>query len=127
MTHHYYGDLVRKLFMAAAVVMLVSLPVFSKEIDTSLVLSLMGILLVSLAAGYMSPVSKTSAWFNVLIAAGGLFVFELAAVQAYVPTNGVTSFFLVNQALAVLFLFSLYFGVKTARGIRLSRGQSLEE
>lgn len=120
MTHHYYGDLVRKLFMAAAVVMLVSLPVFSKEIDTSLVLSLMGILLVSLAAGYMSPVSKTSAWFNVLIAAGGLFVFELAAVQAYVPTNGVTSFFLVNQALAVLFLFSLYFGVKTARGIRLS-------
>lgn len=113
---HYYGDRVRQLFLAAAFMMAATLPYFSPEIDQPLLMSIMGILVLAIAAGLTSPTYVSSALLNVLVAFAGLFVFESYATSRY-QLEGADIFFWANQALALIFLFAFYFGLKTFRGM----------
>lgn len=114
---HYYGDVVRILFVVGAVFMLVTLPVVRDLLSAPLGLSLFGIVLFCLAAGLTKPRNRWSTIANVLIAAAALLVFEYHAVDGYGRYGFENHLFLINQLLAVNFLIAFYYAVKTARGI----------
>jgi len=121
-TPHYYGDTVRLLFMIAGIIMLVTLPSFSKILNVPVIVSVASILILALSAGLTNPKQKWDATVNVVIASVGFLVFETFGVLAY--GQGVISkqgefFVITNIGLGLLFLVALYFGVKTLRGLYL--------
>lgn len=116
---HYYGDIVRFLFMCAAVVMIVGLPVVSNYLSLPTWSSVMGVLVLGLAAGFTNPVQVWDAVINVVVASVGFFVFDLYTVQSYQNIHLHSKFFIANMVLAAIFVFATYFSVKTLRGLLL--------
>ncbi len=72
---HYYGDGVRKLFIAGAVVMLVTLPSLQSLISLPVMVSLFVILIIGIAAGLTNPRHVWAAFLNAIIAGGGACCF----------------------------------------------------
>lgn len=116
---HYYGDIVRFLFMCAALVMVVGLPIVSNYIYLPTWVSVLGILVLGLAAGFTNPRQIWDAGANVVISSVGFFLFDLFTVESYIDINLHTKFFVANIVLATIFLFATYFSVKTVRGLLL--------
>lgn len=116
---HYYGDIVRKLFFAAAVLMLAGLPFFSDRLPVSTVESLVIIVAIGFFAGLTNPVEPFPAIINTLASAIGVVVFEYFAVLTYQLNSASDLLFLADQALAIIFLFALYYGTKTLRAMML--------
>ncbi len=116
---HYYGDIIRYLFMFAGVTMLITLPLFQDDIRMPLVFSIIAIAALALAAGFTNPKQISSAVINLLISLIGLITFLSYSVMTFRESENVGAFFLVNLVLSVAFLFSSYFGVKTIRGLTM--------
>ncbi|MEK7608026.1 MAG: hypothetical protein AAB495_00380 [Patescibacteria group bacterium] len=114
MVEHYYGDTVRRLFMASGMIMLVGLPFIYDNLPLPLFSSLLAISVVALTAGFLSPIHFPVLAFDLSISVGGLIAFEYYAVQAYLADED--AFFALNQALAIIFFYALYYSVKTLRG-----------
>lgn len=113
---HYYGDLVRKLFIAAAIVMLIFLPFYNDRIPFSYSVSIFVIVFLGIIAGVTNPLQKWVIVLNTIISAGGVAVFEYMAINDY---ELLSLFFWINQTLALIFLVALYFSTKTFRGMIL--------
>ena len=115
---HYYGDDVRRLFIAGVIVMLVSLPFFGEYIRVSAFYYILGMIFIGLVAGFTSPVNRWIVALNLLISILALYFFESESIAAF---NGCGTekgkwYFLTNQLLAVIFLAALYYSAKTVRG-----------
>ena len=121
---HYYGDVVRVMFIAAGLLMLISLPYFTdlNLIPVPLFVAVGAILLVSVLAGVMNPLQPVLMFFNLIVSLSGFAIFESYAVESYLANQAL--FFLVNQLLAALFFFALYYSTKTLRGYFLRKKQS---
>lgn len=111
---HYYGDLVRKLFMFAAIVMIVGLPFVYQNIPMPFILSLGGIVVLGIFAGLTNPKQVWVMALNFFIALACSIIFEIFAVRAF--ADQVDFFFIINQLLALVFLFALYYSTKSLRG-----------
>jgi len=111
---HYYGDLVRKLFMAAAVIMLIGLPFFHDYIPVPVNYSVLGIILLGIFAGLVNPKLYLVTLLNTMIATVALIAFEFYAIKSF--TQQQSFFFVINELLAIIFLFALYYSTKTLRG-----------
>src|SRR3989344_2146630 len=99
---HYYGDVVRKLFVLAALIMIVTLPFLEDLLPVPLFVSVIVILGIGIAAGLMNPRQMGIAVFELVVSVVALMVFEYYAVQAFVTNIGELAFW-TNQALAVIF------------------------
>ena len=115
LTKHYYGDVVRFLFLAAAVIMLVTLPFLNPNLPVPLIFSILIILSIGLVAGVTNPLQKSTSFITTGISAIALIVFEYYAVTTYINTSYTNILFIVNQILALIFLFALYYSTKTLR------------
>lgn len=112
---HYYGDIVRVLFLVASAVMLVGLPAFMGYTHLPTMVSVFAMLILGCAAGLTSPGQLWSAVLNVVISIFGFMVFEGFAVIAY--TNAESFPFLAaNLILGFIFIAAVYYSVKTLRG-----------
>src|SRR3989344_6236662 len=116
-TEHYYGDVVRQMFMVGAMIMVLSLPLVKDKIALPLFLSLIAIVGLGLAAGMTNPRQRAVIWVNTAISAFALAIFEYYAIKSFSEFK--TLFFIANQLLALLFLAALYFSTKTLRGMLL--------
>lgn len=116
---HYYGDIVRKLFLGAGMLMLVTLAFFGEIINTPLPLSVLAIILVSSLSGLESPNHKWIVMINTLASAIGCGFFQYTAVHYYMASTTNMSidwaFFVVNELLSIIFFFALYYSSKTVR------------
>lgn len=113
---HYYGDIVRRLFLLGAAIMLLGFPFFNKEIDQSPMYSLMGMILLVMAAGITNPRQRWIVFLDTVFSAIAVFNFEYYAIKFWVPPAP-RAIFITDQLLAVIFLVALYYSVKTLRGM----------
>lgn len=116
---HYYGDLVRKLFLAAALLMIILLPFMTQYLEVPLYISILAAIALSVFAGITNPLQRWSVILDFLVALLGTVIFEYQAVQGYTTYSLTHRTFWGNQALAVLFIVALYFCTKTVRGMFL--------
>lgn len=116
---HYYGDIVRALFLLGALIMLMGLPAINNYLSVPTILSVIGVLILGLAAGITNPRQVWDAAINTAIAAAAFVVFESSAVNAFQNHGGSDKFFVANLGLGLIFLFATYFSVKTLRGALL--------
>ncbi len=114
---HYYGTLVRELFLVAGVLILVGLPVFSGRLNIPVLASILGVIVIASLAGLTSRKQRFVVGLDAGASLIGLLVYEVAAVTVYQNLGATDSFFWFNQILAILFFFIFYFAVKTFRGM----------
>lgn len=120
---HYYGDITRKLFLVAGLIMLIMYPVFSSMIELPFYASMFATVIVAFLAGLQNPRQRIITIFNTVVAVLGCLMFEYEAVKFYLETAPATSydwlFFIINQGLALIFFFAIYYSSKTLRGALL--------
>ena len=112
---HYYGHIVRYLFLAAAVLMVITLPLFYKYLNIPIIFSVFAIAVLGIAAGLTNPKQLSSAVVNFAISCLGFIIFGYVAVKAYENVTGDDKYIVTTVALAIIFLFSIYFSMKTLR------------
>lgn len=113
---HYYGDYLRRLFLVGAVASIVTLPFYPDLIPSLSVLSVIITALVTVIfAGVTSPVSRNVVLVEILISSLFFIVFQYHTVLDYGISYPILSF--IRQILSLIFLVSLYYGVKTYRGM----------
>lgn len=116
---HYHGDETRALFLISALILVVFA---SLGVDLPLSVSgavTLAVLLV-VAAGITNPMQRWIHYVNAILAIGGSLLFGITAVEHYRSGGSVIdTAFASIEALALLSLFSLYFTVRTIRGIML--------
>ena len=112
---HYYGDYVRQIFMLCGAVMLISSPFLSSALPAALPFEIGGALMVAILGALTNPAKQISMLADAIVAVVGVVTYELLALNAY--SSGAMIAFLEREALAIAFLFALYFSVKTLRNM----------
>lgn len=112
---HYYGDVVRLFFLIAGIILVLSLPLLTEVLPVPVYISIISTLFLVFVAGLTNPAQKWVSVLDVFMSAIGFVVFEFYAAKMF-SQNVDFQFFLINQTLAALFLFSFYFSTKTIRG-----------
>jgi len=124
-TRHYYGDIVRKIFIVAGIVFLIAIIRDNELLPFYMIVGVISVLLLTILAGLTNPVIENSRTKKIIIAdfiiSAVLFVlFEYLAISDYYEVKNLThEFFLIRQSLAVIFLVALYYSTKTYRGLYL--------
>ena len=73
---HYYGDIIRKLFMAAALTMALTLPFFAHIIPGPLAASIFAITVLAIVAGLTNPQHFWVSLLDAGVAIFGVGIFE---------------------------------------------------
>jgi hypothetical protein len=113
---HHHGNAVKYLFLLAAIIMLISLPLFSSSTLAPTFVSITAILLLVLAAGFSNSEQLWIRWVSLIIAIIGFLIFGTYSVQTYQTHALHTKFFTTNIALAFIFLISVY---STSKNLRM--------
>lgn len=111
---HYYGDIVRKLFLAAGVIILLALPFIDSLLPLPATILLLVVLATSVVAGLTNPKQLWVMVLDIAVALIGIIAFEGHAITR--SDGDPVWVFVVDQVLALLFFFALYFSIKSLRG-----------
>lgn len=113
--NHYYGDTVRQLLIAAAALMLLAAPFYTDNISVELPFIVLGTVVLVAVSAMTSPKKSSMMSADVVVSGVGLVIFEIWAIGGY----GIDEFhkFILREALALVFLFALYYSTKTLRSM----------
>ena len=115
---HYYGDIVRKLFLLGGLIMLLALPFFNQFLPVPAFVSMLAVLVIGVIAGFTNPLQRWVMLIDIIVSLIGLAAFEYHAISQY---NDIPILlFGIDQLLAIIFFFALYFSTKTLRGVTIS-------
>jgi len=113
-SYHYYGDVVRQLFIAAGILMAVTFPFFEHLLPGPYLVSILIILVVNIAAGLTNPRQPWVIGFDVVLSMFTFIIFEYHAVTNY--PDKTDPLYWITQVIAIIFFMALYFSIKSARG-----------
>lgn len=122
---HYYGDIVRQLLLLAAAVILVAAPFYASDLPRELPLNVLAALVLACLAAFTSPRTVSILYADAVVSGVGMVLFEIWALSSYQDTSIVAV--ALRQAIALIFLFALYFSGKTLRGRAMERARRDEE
>ncbi len=112
---HYYGDYVRSLFIAMAVLSFVVMPLFGDMLPFGIIPQVGASLLLVLLAALTSARSIPLMLINATVAGVSVVLLESFAILLHHTQS--TELFLSREAGVLLMLGALYFSVKTIRGM----------
>lgn len=117
-TPHYYGDIVRKLFIAAGVILIFTILVDKELLPFNIYFGIVGLLIIVGLAGFTNPKSKMSVIFDAVFSSLMFLTFEFFAVSKYVESYSYFEpVFVFRQLVALIFLVAFYFSIKSIRGM----------
>lgn len=116
---HYYGDIVRRLFLISGVIVLVSLPFSNNILPIHISVTTFLVIVLILFAAITNPFQKWVAFVNVGISTVAVLTFEFFAVSGYSMEE--MNLFIVRQILSIIFFFALYYSSKTLRAMLLKQ------
>lgn len=115
---HYYGDVVRRLFTVAAIILGVTTPFVSGILPVPSYVAPLAAVGFIIVAGFTNPKLPWSAPLNFAVSVIGLLLFQYRATIDYLTLDGSfprTLLFIAEELLVVVLLIALYFSVKTFR------------
>ena len=116
---HYYGDSVRQILLAAAALMLVGMPFYTDDLSVEMPFIVIAAVVLVIVAALTSPMKSAVISADVIVSGVGLIIFEIWAILGYGESTVLQ--FVLREALAILFLFALYFSSKTLRSMLLNQ------
>lgn len=112
---HYYGDTIRQIFLACAVLFIVVIPIWGNLLMFGSLAEVAMSIVLALLAGLTNPHSKLVFFYNTIIAGIGIFLLEATAIANYgVQSNAL---FIIREVSTIALLFAFYFSVKTVRAM----------
>lgn len=114
---HYYGDIVRQLFLGGAALMLLASPLYATSLKMEFPFEVLG---AFLAVGFGALTSPHNRWImvgNTIIAGTGMVIFAGWGLMEYEFISPIA--FVLRLAIAAVCLFTFYFAVKTVRAMSL--------
>ena len=112
---HYYGDIVRQLFVAVAALMLIAAPLYADSVRGQMpFIAAAALFMVGLAA-FTSPHNKTVMMLNVVVSGAAIVLYEAWALLGY--QDGAPIAFVLREAVVVVLLGAFYFSTKTWRAM----------
>lgn len=115
---HYYGDTVRALFLAVAVMVGIAIP-FSGELRMGALIGAPSIVALLVLAGLTNPHGKVVLILNALFAGAGVVFTQLIALAAY--GAGGYPFFAFIECMSVILMVALYLSIKNVRAMASHR------
>ncbi len=112
---HYYGDHVRRLFLAVAAILVISIPVWDGLFPLTVLSRVLFVVGLVLLAGITTPHSRWALLIDAVVSGVGVFLLELIAIQRYNAEE--VGLFLAREAVILLLLFAFYYSVKTYRAM----------
>jgi hypothetical protein len=82
-TKHYYGNLVRLIFIVGAVWMMVGLPTVTRVLNLPIGFSIAGIVVLIIAAGFTNPAQEISLRINSILSIVYTSIFSYLAWYMY--------------------------------------------
>ena len=120
---HYYGSIVRKLFILAAVLTFLIYPFFYSFLPQQPTLMIFAVAVLAVMAGLTSRQGRLAITVDMVISFLAILFFENhAIIFLKVLPRGI---FLADQILTFIFFFALYYSVKTFRGMSSDKPESL--
>lgn len=116
---HYYGDVVRQLFVAGAVVMLVGAPFYTEALRVQFPFILCGAIVFVALAALTNPHNKTVVIADAIAAGVAVFVYETWALFQYAESSWIE--FILREVIALNFITAFYFSMKTLRAMLLGQ------
>lgn len=113
---HYYGDIVRLIFLACGVAILLSISLLGASLNLPFLIAVTMALVLAFLAGYTSPQHPAVIWFDLLVAYGGAALFQFWAV--FGPFTSDDAAFWIHQGVAIALFLAAYFATKTYRFLR---------
>lgn len=114
---HYHGDMVRLFLLGAGVLILLTTPFYVNLLPYNVTIEVGAAIAVVVFAALTNPYKRWVIGADAIIAIVGIVAFELAAISAYLDERYIL--FALREGLALLFLFALYFSVRTFRAMTL--------
>ena len=114
-TSYYYGDVVRNLFIAADILMLLLLPVYYAKVPLPTIVVIFGIIIIAIAALFTNWNSKWSLIADTAISGLAFIFIESNAVVEYRAPHTSLLFMFFSQVLSLLFFIALYYSAQTLR------------
>ena len=122
---HYYGDIVRQLFLGGAALLLFAAPFYADSITSELPYEIAAGLAVVCLAALTNPWKRWVITSDAITAGIIAVVYEWWALTGYDTITPIA--FVLRQATAIIFLFAFYFSVKTVRAMALHQVGRREE
>ncbi len=116
---HYYGNIVRKIFLICGLVMLITLPFLKENISSPVFYSILAILVLTFFAGMTNPKHKGIIVSDIVVS---VLAFGIFTHQAITKSDGFLDlFFITNLVLSLLSLTAFYWSVKTIRWLKFPK------
>lgn len=114
---HYYGDHVRRLFLAGGAVMILSFPFFLALVQFSAWIAILFALAISIFAGIQNPRHPWTTYVNIGVSILAFCFLEYQSATFYTSDLYADGplFFWILQLLALIFFFAIYFSMKSTR------------
>lgn len=112
---HYHGDTVRTFFLVGGIIILATLPFFNNLLQIGIGFLLIFVILLALGGAIVNPFQRWIVTVNLIISAVAVILFEYAAIIGFGKDLFLLS--IVRQALAIIFLFALYYSGRTLRAM----------
>lgn len=114
---HYYGDVVRELFLGGAALMLVSSPLYADALQVQFPFIVVGALVVVALAAFTNPHKQWSCAADCVVAGAAVVVYGMWSLYGYEEVGPIA--FVLRLAIAIIFLFAFYYALKTVRAFSL--------
>lgn len=112
---HYYGDVVRALFLFGAALMLLASPLYGNSLRAEFPYEILGAILAVALAALTSPRSRWVMMADAALAAVGTIIF---ASWGFMENDTISALaFVLRIAIAVISLFAFYYSMKTVRAM----------
>ena len=121
---HYYGDAVRALFVAVAVMTGIAIPL-SGELRLGVLVGAPVIVVALVLAGLTNPHGKTVLILNTFASGLGVVLSQLVALNAYAQES--FFFFGFVEILSLILMSALYFSVKNVRAMAAHKIGQVDE
>ncbi|MFA7286675.1 MAG: hypothetical protein WC052_03400 [Patescibacteria group bacterium] len=119
-TVHYYGDIVRRLFIAIAITLTIVSPFVVSLLPVSAFAISLIVLALILLAGLTNPLQRWIIATDFVVSAAGVYSFVYVSATSYAAvalSNTHLAFFVASHFIAFLFAFALYYSSKSFRGL----------
>lgn len=114
---HYYGDIVRELFVGAVVLMLFAAPFYGDSLQTEIPFEIAAAIIVVGLAALTNPWKRYIIVADAVAAGVGVAVYEIWAVWEYQWISAIA--FSLREIIAIIFMLAFYFSIKTLRAMVL--------
>lgn len=116
---HYYGDMVRNLLLCASALLMISAALDEALFSFYAYIGIFVLLGLVILAGLTSPRRPLTIMADAILSGALLVFFQYTALlgRSSLAHSGIDAAFILRQLLAVLFLLSLYYSIKTWRGM----------